>query len=487
MQFQRMPPLPFPNSHPSPRFCILRPGGTLTPLIPADELPHWLQISNFTPEMFMGLKPVSLNAIPRDGEYDFICNHCSSSADSTQQSVSGRNEDSPRSSGSHSKGCPNVLFSSDATVQPPSLDSKMDLPAALPAMMQGQPPFTANFQSPFYGALAFNMPNFPGIPFNMVPNMVPLHFLSQLPSYFVNSSPAGSDDPTKESLKSTKSPPRKPSLNASDLGDSDSLFNLSPLPPPAVPLGSEEDHPKTPAPCSSSKHPISPNTQCKISHAIAASLCSVSVENENCPPQAYPEKVVQRRQSIGQASTGNIARSVAASLCSVNGSIASTAPLAAAMDHFKDSINLVSVPPKPASDKSTSSSSIRKHPRSRAHSRVSLASSKPLSRASSRAKRIREAAKKHRERASRRREKRKKKLEGTHVESSKGERRRRAKSSLDDGEPLVIEKKAEQVNSSTKRRDRREKMARGRKDNTSKSQYVHMSMTSNARPNISGH
>ncbi|KAJ5769299.1 hypothetical protein N7520_003858 [Penicillium odoratum] len=83
-----------------PRYCIFRPNGVATPLFAMDELPSWLQMSNPAPEMYIGLQPVSPNYIPREGEYNVICNNCSSSVSSVNQSVSDRNEDiqSPQSS-----------------------------------------------------------------------------------------------------------------------------------------------------------------------------------------------------------------------------------------------------------------------------------------------------------------------------------------------------------------------------------------------------
>ncbi|KAJ5623284.1 hypothetical protein N7490_011889 [Penicillium lividum] len=83
-----------------PRYCIFRPSGVATPLIAMDELPSWLQISNPSPDMYIGLQPVSPSYIPREGEYHVTCNNCSSSVSSVNQSLSDRNEDmhSPQSS-----------------------------------------------------------------------------------------------------------------------------------------------------------------------------------------------------------------------------------------------------------------------------------------------------------------------------------------------------------------------------------------------------
>lgn len=457
--YPRSYPLHFPPSRPVPRFCVFRPGGVLVPLIPIDELPSWLEICNWNPDMYGALRPASMDFMPREGEYDIICHHCSSSLDSLHQSVSERNEDSPKSAGSRTQSCPGVFTSLDAGAPPSIMDSK---------------PFHAALQGPPWGGVTFSMLGMPGMPFAMVPMPV----LSQMPSNLVDTSPPASDRSSKDSPVVAPLPPRKPSLGGLDTEDSASLLKLSPLPPPALALESQDGRSLTPAPSVPTKHPISPDTQCKISHAIAASLCSVSVENENRPPQCVSETTCQRRQSISQASNSNIVLSIAPSLGSasvVNGKISSPLPLVAALDHLKEVIGSKT--------------------RSRSSSRASFASSRPLSRASSRSKRRREAAerrhavfKKQHERANRRRERRKRKLaRQLETASPTIEHRRSGQLASDVGQGLVTEPKPEQVNSYTKRRDRREKMAQCRKNDSSQSRYVHMTMASNPRPNVSCH
>lgn len=468
-------PLHFPTSRPIPRFCVFRPGGILVPLIPIDELPTWLEICNWNPDMYMGLQPVSMTFVPREGEYDIICHHCSSSLDSLHQSVSERNEDSPKSAGSRAQSSPRVFASLDAGALPQNLDYKVaPFRAGVPSPILAPKPFHAGLQSPFLGGLTFNMPNMPA----MTISMVPMPVLSQMPSNVVDPSPPASDRSSKEPPVTSTSPPQKPSLGGLDTEDSASLLKLSPLPPPALPLEGHDSRPKTPAPIVPTKHPISPDTQCKISHAIAASLCSVSVENENRPPQSASETACQRRRSISQASNSNILLNIAPSLGSasvVNGRVASPFPLIAALDHLKEVISSKN--------------------RSRSSSRASFASSRPLSRASSRTKRRRAAAerrhafgKRQHERANRRRERRKEKLAGRlETKSPKVEHRRSGQLTSDAGQDLFVEPKPEQVNSYTKRRDRREKMAPGHRNGSSQSRYVHMTMASNPPPNVSCH
>ncbi|OOQ81780.1 hypothetical protein PEBR_43154 [Penicillium brasilianum] len=149
-------PLSLSYSHvqPRPRFCIFRPGGQLAPLIPADELPSWLHIGNFGPDLNAALQPVSLSFIPREGEYDVICHNCSSSVDSLHQSMSERNSDSQSpqsaSSSSQTKSCPGAFFTQTA---------ECDVQAVIqPINILSQPPIQASVQSPFLGMYMLQMP-----------------------------------------------------------------------------------------------------------------------------------------------------------------------------------------------------------------------------------------------------------------------------------------------------------------------------------------
>ncbi|KAJ5115942.1 hypothetical protein N7456_000290 [Penicillium angulare] len=160
MQYQPVCSLPFGHAQPRPRFCVFRPGGVLTPLIPVDELPSWLQVCNWSPDMFTGLQPVSLSFIPREGEYDVICHHCSSSVDSLHQSISERNDDpqSPPSSASQPKSCPGAFFNPVPPGEGGS--SVVKIPMGFQFPMLGQPPFSAALQnpSPLLGAYGVNSP-----------------------------------------------------------------------------------------------------------------------------------------------------------------------------------------------------------------------------------------------------------------------------------------------------------------------------------------
>jgi hypothetical protein len=78
----------------------------IAPLIALDELPSWFQVyCNLGIAMVMGLQPVSLTYIPRDGEYDVICHNCSPGAHLNHTSRSERGSDSPRSIDAQSKPC----------------------------------------------------------------------------------------------------------------------------------------------------------------------------------------------------------------------------------------------------------------------------------------------------------------------------------------------------------------------------------------------
>ncbi|KAJ5725858.1 uncharacterized protein N7483_007215 [Penicillium malachiteum] len=152
---------PFGPRQPRPRFCLFRPDGVCAPLIPLDELPSWLQVRSLPPEMYMGLQPVTLSFIPREGEYDIFCNHCSSSVDSTHTSVSERNSGTPSSTNSsasqtRARSCPAVLPKS--MTDPDASSTSAKIPMVFPVPVTGQPPFTASLQFPFIGLYGLNIP-----------------------------------------------------------------------------------------------------------------------------------------------------------------------------------------------------------------------------------------------------------------------------------------------------------------------------------------
>ncbi|KAJ5520172.1 hypothetical protein N7463_000625 [Penicillium fimorum] len=143
---------------PRPRFCILRPGGFWTPLIALDELPSWLEICNWAPDLYMGMYPASMTFIPREGEYDVVCHHCSHQVDSLHQSVSEREAPSvaAASNGTSTKGCPEQHVSPNAYHS-----DAISLPTVLHHGSSGhfleQPPFSAMPQTPFVGMCVVDM------------------------------------------------------------------------------------------------------------------------------------------------------------------------------------------------------------------------------------------------------------------------------------------------------------------------------------------
>ncbi|KAF3390535.1 hypothetical protein F1880_009223 [Penicillium rolfsii] len=155
--------LSYSQVQPRPRFCIFRPGGLPAPLIPIDELPSWLHIGNFGPDLTAALQPVSLSFIPREGEYDVICHHCSSSVDSVHQSTSERNSDSQsrQSATSPTRRCPGAFFTQaiDCDVQA----------VVQPISITGQTPVQAAVQAPYLGMYMLQMPS---IPSNVMPSVM---------------------------------------------------------------------------------------------------------------------------------------------------------------------------------------------------------------------------------------------------------------------------------------------------------------------------
>ncbi|KAG0154116.1 hypothetical protein PDIDSM_1496 [Penicillium digitatum] len=166
MQYSTQVPVFVQTSHqtppnflvrPRPRFCILRPGGLWTPLIPLDELPSWLEICNWAPDVYMGMYPASMTFIPREGEYDVICHHCSHGVDSLHQSVSEREASSVAAS--------NATSAKDCHEQHVSPSSQHHDTVSLPTVLHHgpsthfleQPPFSAMLQTPFVGMCVVDM------------------------------------------------------------------------------------------------------------------------------------------------------------------------------------------------------------------------------------------------------------------------------------------------------------------------------------------
>lgn len=145
---------------PRPRFCILRPGGFWTPLIPLDELPSWLEVCDWAPDMYLGMYPASMTFIPREGEYDILCHHCSHGVDSLHQSVSERGASVAADNDNPAKDC--------AVSPKADRSGAASLPTVLhhdpPTQLLEQPPFSAILQTPFVGMCMVDMNSqYPGI------------------------------------------------------------------------------------------------------------------------------------------------------------------------------------------------------------------------------------------------------------------------------------------------------------------------------------
>ena len=86
------------NVQATPRFCLFRPDGTITPLIALDQLPSWLWIRGGKwgdPSVGPGMVPAARGVVPRDGEYDAVCYNCFSTIDPLHRSYSERTGPSP--------------------------------------------------------------------------------------------------------------------------------------------------------------------------------------------------------------------------------------------------------------------------------------------------------------------------------------------------------------------------------------------------------
>ncbi|KAJ5289101.1 hypothetical protein N7478_002131 [Penicillium angulare] len=456
MQFQPVYPLPFVHAQPRPRFCVFRPGGLLAPLIPVDELPSWLQVCNWSPDMFMGLQPVSLSYIPREGEYDVICHHCSSSVDSLHQSISERNEESesPPSSASQPKSCPGAFFNSAPAGGGGSSVAK--IPMGFPFPVLGQPPFSATLQSPLLGVYGANFPA----------------MASQMPS-------------------PSSAPPKSPNIPRSSSSSSEGHL-------PELRGSLEQASAKIPDTPATSVHSISnshsqkgfveshsgdivtdisgeigeiegnmtPSTDdldIKIATSISTTSCSVEETSENGEAMAG-----LMRPSTDEVGI-NIAESIAKTLCSVDEtSAASVISLTAAAERLRERMR----PKFPTGQKSSDSymqrgvKPIDPPPWLKSRNR-----SKSLTSSCSKGRKVPSPA--HR-RANFRRRRRADKTGPKRTLSNHSKVSKRSATKL------------EQPNSCTKRRDRRERLAQrlvhGGKDMDTKSRYWHMKMISNWRP-----
>lgn len=149
---------------PFPKFYIIRPDDSLTPLIPADELPKWVSFANWDPEdiaMYSNMYAATLTTVPREGEYDLVCHHCISQVDGHHRSVSEQSD--------LGVSIPTAALTyRDAIGMPDSCSMQAPDPAPcqlttvpiLPSFLK-QPPFHANLYSPFVGMCFINFGRWP--------------------------------------------------------------------------------------------------------------------------------------------------------------------------------------------------------------------------------------------------------------------------------------------------------------------------------------
>lgn len=380
------------HPQPRPRFCIFRPNGLLVPLIPVDELPSWLQIFNWSPSMLMGMQPVSLSYIPREGEYDVICHNCSSSVDSLHQSLSERDE-SPHFPTSHTQSCPGGFLNSAGVREPPRDPSKVALDLLLPSL--GQPPFDPKMLTPFGGMFMLDLNG-------LAPNAAPASAAFQKAS-------------SPQSSQSVSDP--SPEQSPDSLRESPQLsLNLQASLVDAV-------------------------TRCNVASASASAVLR-EVENQ---PIAHTPNVTS--SPVANQESEKVSAAIATSLCgkSVNESVASTRSLTAAVKRYQD-VRKTRAPGKKLTRVPSVSRSV-----------ISKTSVRPTRSRSSSIHTAHTAVNRRQAKVRRRRR-----------------RADKAKASKPPSTASVGKPKPEQVNSTTKRRDRREKLARGRKDKQPNGQYMHM-------------
>ncbi|KAI9045548.1 uncharacterized protein KD926_007964 [Aspergillus affinis] len=216
-------------TQPFPKFYIIRPDGSLSPLIPVDELPKWVSFANWDPEdisIYSYMYAASLTSFPREGEYDLVCHNCFAQVDGHHRSVS------EQSDLGISMSLPALTFR-DTINMSGSLAIKTPTPAPsqitkvpiLPTILK-QPPFQANLYSPFVGMCLVSFPRL------------------QWPFRF-GSTAQDQDDQTDEEENEDQSEQRRPlhsnhsASDADDESDGEGLF-----PPPLAPLLDSMDIPK---------------------------------------------------------------------------------------------------------------------------------------------------------------------------------------------------------------------------------------------------
>ncbi|KAL4870789.1 hypothetical protein BDV12DRAFT_194991 [Aspergillus spectabilis] len=149
---------------PFPKFYIVRPDGKHVPLIPLDELPSWLQVGFMDwnhPNLYMFMIPATISVVPREGEYDVICQYCISSVDNTlHRSASESGQDAVTPSPIQRQKVPNDIDIAAIIPQQTTNDYKLPdvsylfengkvSPKSFPILQQ--PPFYSSLQRPIVG------------------------------------------------------------------------------------------------------------------------------------------------------------------------------------------------------------------------------------------------------------------------------------------------------------------------------------------------
>lgn len=158
---------------PFPKFYIVRPDAKQVPLIPLDELPSWLQIGFLDwndPNLYMFMIPAATSIVPREGEYDVICQYCLNSVDNTlHRSASESGNDAGSSicaTHNHQKATKSPSAADIAALVPQTVDNHKKIyglsyipgsdkvipsPTAYPGPLLQQPPFHSVLQRPIVG------------------------------------------------------------------------------------------------------------------------------------------------------------------------------------------------------------------------------------------------------------------------------------------------------------------------------------------------
>lgn len=256
--------------------------------------------------MGVEMHAVSSELIPREGEYDVVCHHCSCSVDSLHQSVSERNADSPRSPASQTK-CPSC-FGNPPEVSaslPEELKASRKLP--LPAFTDS--PHNAVRHSPFGSKLDEH-----GKVINTVPASAAFPKLLS-----PQSDPISISDPSPEASPNSlqESPMINSSIQAS-LFDAISRCNFA---------REAENKPVA-------HTPVVDHERKMVSVAIATSLCGKSV-NESLASTRSITAAVQRYQEVRSRVPQRVISNASIKTCRSRSSSIFTAHTAASRPHVK--------------------------------------------------------------------------------------------------------------------------------------------------------